>query len=1386
MQDNQLNSILETLNKDLNTPSPNQPTFVLNGVKASDDGDIPNYQSEPGNSLVQFLPETHTCIGSINGPDNEVYLFSTDDSSGGSLFIFKNDKISTAFSQVDLGFNTNYPITGEFRIRNGCERVLYWCDGFNPDYWFNLDKPDDFKTASVFDANKFKFIPILQIPNLTLGSVNDAGGTLPLGAYSFQFEILDKNLNSIFKSDISPQTPIFDDSLSAGYTQIDGGLNAPQYDPAIGGLPKTNKSITLEFTNLDISNSYIRINVVRNITGLQTSDAHSVAELIPITATEQTFTYKGYFPELGDYPIDYSELLIDNVKYHSSYVMEQVQNRMIRANLKEKVKDYSIYQPYASAIRSKWISKRSNPTDINSLGNSKNPHSYWECLNFQGDEIRAFSIQYLHDDGTESPAFHIPGIVSDVTAQTILTVVSDGTSPSGTQINESDVDFIPQADFETWAGTYIGSTIRRWKVRNTATITSSPNTDDNWQIGEFGYFESTSTYPNIVDCDNNLIWGTDYGGNDITTSTKIRYHRFPDRGLVVHDDGEHIYNLGIRLEDIVLPPNTVGYRILVNDINEVEKTVVDSGIINRSTEYNTGTVIDLEFRNATDRSAFDDQNVVQGTGGTFDGKVCKYFSNNSIYDNKLFTPTHISLQRAFQYRKDTSVTNYSQAFEGVGGLDPITLFIGNLYSIVTGISTLTTIRNWKVSAQKLAYGAIETDEFLSNGYKVNSQCASVDTNFIELAGKVLTPLSVYFTLDSLRVRNYYSYKKVYNGNVYSNIFGIKYKYLNFNYETNTNINLFNGDNFITKLTIPHYDPDNILSASKTAIFLDNVYTESYLNSELRHGGSDPKNKYYKTHGIDASHPSAMEWFKAKTIQMLDSGVYVYLPSILKEFYYINKDFNLFTRQKVKLQLTSTYDYCRDCLGYYPNRIVFSPKSFDEEIIDNYRFNKVNDYIDIPGHRGQITGLKYKNNQLLVHTEDTTFVLQPNPQTISTDQNTAYLSTGDFLSIPPQEILQTDLGYAGCQSKQHQCDTPFGWCWTDQNRGQIFKFDRQLEELSLAGMSYWFKENLPSEIKKSVYDFYEVDYPNNSTYNKNGYGMIMYYDPKFKRLLISKTDSLPLCLSTTPVSGCTTYDQINNIWTLNNPPSEIILEGNNILFENKSWTISYGFDYKGWLSWHSYRPRSAFSDNNHFYTFGRGLGEIARNNGINKHLHKGNYQKFYNIKSNFIIEWRVFTPVTSTLENLYYYGQTLQWDDLNRQWINIDNITFDKMMIYSANQSTGLQILTLQNQNTNPYQNSTLLSNTKSVIKTDENYKISGLYDMAIGKPNVSSKWDDIKTFGSYIDLVSHPTNINFAKSQYDWGKLKDKYFFCRMFFKPTEDYRKIIYLQTLNNKTSDR
>lgn len=99
----------------------------------------------------------------------------------------------------------------------------------------------------------------------------------------------------------------------------------------------------------------------------------------------------------------------------------------------------------------------------------------------------------------------------------------------------------------------------------------------------------------------------------------------------------------------------------------------------------------------------------------------------------------------------------------------------------------------------------------------------------------------------------------------------------------------------------------------------------------------------------------------------------------------------------------------------------------------YRVNKVNDYVDIPAHRGRITGLKYINGKLLVHTEDTTFVMFPNPQQVSTDQVTAYLTTGDFLSIPPQEIMETDTGFAGLQSKQSMTDTPYGHFWVDQKR-----------------------------------------------------------------------------------------------------------------------------------------------------------------------------------------------------------------------------------------------------------------------------------------------------------------------------------------------------------------
>ena len=65
-----------------------------------------------------------------------------------------------------------------------------------------------------------------------------------LGSYYFSVDILDKNENVIYRSDITPQTIIYSEDQKGAYNDdITGGLNIPQYDVTAGQYPiPTNRS----------------------------------------------------------------------------------------------------------------------------------------------------------------------------------------------------------------------------------------------------------------------------------------------------------------------------------------------------------------------------------------------------------------------------------------------------------------------------------------------------------------------------------------------------------------------------------------------------------------------------------------------------------------------------------------------------------------------------------------------------------------------------------------------------------------------------------------------------------------------------------------------------------------------------------------------------------------------------------------------------------------------------------------------------------------------------------------------------------------------------------------------------------------------------------------
>lgn len=1374
-----LTQLQNGLNKDMSFQRPGDVTFALNGIRDSHDGGKYEYQSEPGNEYSQALPDGYVFVGSIYGQNNEIYIFSTNGTSS-EIGLFKQDYYVT-LANANLGFSTQHPITGEYKVRNGCERIIYWCDGFNPDRFFNIDVPDDFKTSSVFDPNKFKLVPDINCPHINLISVNDSGGSLPLGSYYFQLEIVDNNGNSIYKTDISPQTIIYNEDQSDAYNNIDGGLNIDQYSANIGGVPITNKSINLRFSNLDTSFKYLRVNVARQIAGTGNVDAHAVGALIPISASTLDWTYTGYNTSNGDYPLDYSEMLVDNVNYKSSYINEQVQGRLLRANLEQDTPDYSAYQSFASLITAEWVAKEIETANQFALGNPKNPNTYWDCTSFQGDEVYAFAIQYLHKNGVWSPAFHIPGRHSNATDLDTITVVANSTPlPLGfTEVWESDVEHL---------GYTVGQTLPRWKAFNTASITTSNTTTHPYDyIGEFGYYETDNMYPDIQDCNGEYIWGFDPLGNQINTSTKIRHFRFPDRRLIPHVDGTngaYLVPFGVKFDNISYPSSDiVGHRFCHAIRSENNKTVVDSGWAVQPTKIVTGSG-DRIYLDAN----FSDWNTVSTNG------YVRYNSANIFFNKNILNPDYIRLNHAYHIEsfpdsEETIVTK-------TGGTDTITAYS---YLFLTTDKAVPTRTNHAIENQVFVPSKSYTPASIF-GIPIQSDDFAGDDNIIRLKSLYLEDSSLLLDPEvrggasvtdpvtgTLEYNNFYVYKKV-NNSPYNDILNLNYRYINFNHAVLTDSNEFyNGDSIIslssiTRMFWPQFTPDNILQGLCYSTF----YEEHQFNSYLRHSGTGESNKYYRP-GSDISI------LLEKVADLQSDTTYQVKPydQIYPEYFSLNKDYNIQSLGKANVSLPLFYDYCSDCINSFPNRIVFSPVSFDEETFDFYRINKANDYIDLPAHRGKIKGLKYQNNQLIVHCEDTTFILQPDPQRLATDLNTAYLTTGDFLGIPPQEILQTDTGTAGLQSKQSMCDTPFGHYWIDQKRGEIFGWNGQLEMLSNKGLLQWFKERLPSEATRIFYDVEKKDFPIQSTYDRLGVGIIMYYDPRFKRLIISKKDYQAIdqreeFLVDNPLIVVWSFS--GNKWitkqgvrTVDSYPEDVTR------FINRSWTISYSFTDQSFTSWHSYTPSGAFSDDTYFYTIQTPIliPDTVFTQNIWKHLHYTNYQNYYNTKYDFIVEWINNDLSTDTLSTIHYNGYALSWNHGDQTWVPVDS-TFDRGLFYNFDQSTGLINLQLINQSANPYDNVIFSNVNKSVIKTDENYKISGLYDILTTNPPISSKWDYLKLYTGYIDIVPITANHNTTVSAYNLANIKNKFVICRLFYKPAQDYKKVITLLQTNELRSIR
>lgn len=477
------------LSKGLNTDfSPQvQPEgtyrFALNAVDEAELGDSMFRSNEEGNELsennsVTHLPDGAIPIGKcfIGNGDTVIFLVSKNEAIS-YIYLFNEDGtytelVNDATSTDKLNFSVSHQVDCSYRLRRGCERTLYFTDNFNPPRYYNIDKPYNFQDATgKFAGNLFKlFKTYSKIPAFQDIEIIEEG-ILPAGSYNIGVQYIDSDLNSTEWMTVSDTIIIYNDSLSKTYSEIRGSTNAKNSYQDFG---PTNKAIRVTLSNLDTDFPFYRLALIEASNGSGRVSKVTATQELPIKNSVFTFSGNNTPNVLTEEEVRAFSTSIEKVAH-----VEQLENRLLLANVKGKDVDWWKLQKYASKIQTDAILK-TIPLDKMVDNNPKNGLLHTQDVGYMPGEIYSLGIVYTFEDGSTSPVFHIPG--KNPARGDSYQFISSGVNPL----------------------------IKPMR----ATENSSPS----------------ATYTSLTDkCDNKDYWGKDEMGAVLTDTTPVRHHRFPLR-----------------------------------------------------------------------------------------------------------------------------------------------------------------------------------------------------------------------------------------------------------------------------------------------------------------------------------------------------------------------------------------------------------------------------------------------------------------------------------------------------------------------------------------------------------------------------------------------------------------------------------------------------------------------------------------------------------------------------------------------------------------------------------------------------------------------------------------------------------------------------------------
>jgi hypothetical protein len=410
-------------------------SYARGTLDQSTNGDLLAKSSEPGNTLVKEYAG-YSLLGECNG-EEEVYLFLTGEKD---IILGVNKTTVVEYLVEDLNFKD--PIRATFRVKNGCERLIYFVDGLNPDRRINLDRLDELIVDGVFSTERLNLAVTSDSIEIKSVKKTNLDGSLEVGTYSFIVEALNGDLDIIYKTKESLSVPVFNSTKGATNAETTGAYNIASADVNIGGIPKVNGSIEVIVDEFPSTFKYLRLVVLRKTSGdgLQ-RDAIRVSKLF----TNNKLIFKGITNKDGF--IDIAEALIPFVIYDTSKQITQIDNRLIRGNLTESVYNWNTFQPFASKIGAKFV--------VGEQAVDKDPSTYIDGEGFMPDEVIPFGIKYRLKNGKTSPVFPIIGQCLNRDSEGgDINIVTEEQGPSRLELNVNVITRNTSASTYQWTISY--------------------------------------------------------------------------------------------------------------------------------------------------------------------------------------------------------------------------------------------------------------------------------------------------------------------------------------------------------------------------------------------------------------------------------------------------------------------------------------------------------------------------------------------------------------------------------------------------------------------------------------------------------------------------------------------------------------------------------------------------------------------------------------------------------------------------------------------------------------------------------------------------------------------------------------------------------------------